>query len=191
MHEKCVSIKTPRVKARLSTCLVAFTWVITSLFGLSGKAYAENPSMPMGLSLAVYSPTAAELFWQASTDADGIAFYRVYISGSLYREAPGPSIYFESLFPGKRYDVQISAIDRKGNESPWSPVFRVQTPGGSSAGSSGSSTSAGQTAADSNVAPVVPVTPAATDVTSEVATVVDNDNQDSPVAAAVDSGRAR
>ena len=102
MLEKCVSTNTPRVKSGLSICVVAFVWVVGSLFGVTSKAYADNPTMPGGLSLSVYSATAAELFWQPSSDADGIAFYRVYISGSLYRQAAGPSICLLYTSPSPR-----------------------------------------------------------------------------------------
>ena len=91
------------------------------------QAYADNPSMPQGITASIYSNTAGELFWQASTDSDGIAFYRVYIAGTLFRQTPGPSIYIDTLSPDRHYDIQISAIDTRGNASQWSPVFRLQT----------------------------------------------------------------
>ena len=108
--------------------LVATTFVVLAMQAvLIKQAYADNPSMPQGITASIYSNTAGELFWQASTDSDGIAFYRVYIAGTLFRQTPGPSIYIDTLSPDRHYDIQISAIDTRGNASQWSPVFRLQT----------------------------------------------------------------
>ena len=101
------------------------------LWAFSTSLFASNPSSPQNLRSSVYSPTAAELFWNASTDADGIAGYRVYISGNLYRQVPGTSVYIDVLHPGNRYDFQISAVDGKGSESQWTSVHSLVT--GSSA----------------------------------------------------------
>jgi len=112
-----------RLKLLVATGLV----VLAMQAVLIKQAYADNPSRPQGITASIYSKTAGELFWQASTDSDGIAFYRVYIAGTLFRQTPGPSIYIDTLSPERHYDIQISAVDRRGNASQWSPVFRLQT----------------------------------------------------------------
>ena len=117
-----------RVKLLLKTALM----LLIAQAALTKEAYADNPAMPQGISASVYSTTAAELFWQASTDRDGIGFYRVYIAGTLFRQTPGPSIYIDSLSPDRHYDIQISAVDTRGNESQWTPIFRLQSDGSAS-----------------------------------------------------------
>jgi len=112
-----------RLKLLVATCLV----VLSAQAGLIKKVYADNPSMPQGITASIYSNTAGELFWRASSDNDGIAFYRIYIAGTLFRQTSGPSIYIDTLSPDRHYDIQISAVDTRGNASQWSPIFRLQT----------------------------------------------------------------
>lgn len=101
-------------------------WVCAGLLVvLSLPLFASNPTSPQNLRSSVYSATSAELFWNASTDADGVAGYRVYISGTLFRQVPGASLYIDVLHPGKRYDFQVSAVDRKGNESKWTAIHTL------------------------------------------------------------------
>ena len=97
------------------------------MLGTASPLLAANPTMPEDLRSSVYSVSAAELFWNASTDADGIASYRVYIAGTLYREVPGTSIYIDVLNAGTRYDFQISAVDSTGSESRWTDVHSLMT----------------------------------------------------------------
>ncbi len=125
---------------------------------MSLPALASNPSTPQNLRTQIYSTTAAELFWNASADSDGITAYRIYIAGSLFREVPGTSLFLDVLHPGQRYDFQVSAIDGKGNESQWSSIRSIMTGGSAQAAvapSENAGDSVGQPVSTPVTAPVV------------------------------------
>jgi hypothetical protein len=99
----------------------------TVFFCQGANANNSVPSTPTDFSVHYYSDTAAEVMWTASTDPDGIDFYKVYFSGVLFRELAGPSFFVDTLLPDTTYNMQFSSIDRLGQESVWSPVIRVHT----------------------------------------------------------------
>ena len=125
MYSEILETKPWVVLARqLDKALLIFL-LLLALISASTSVLAANPTVPGNLRSSIYSSTAAELFWDASTDADGVASYRIYIAGVLYREVAGPSMFIDVLHPGKRYDFQVSAVDRTGSESRWTEIYPV------------------------------------------------------------------
>lgn len=85
------------------------------------------PSVPTNVSSAVYSSTAAELFWDRSSD-DGIVIgYEVIRNGDMFDMADGNSYFDNTLEPGVTYQYQFIAVDDEGNRSGASNSVEVVT----------------------------------------------------------------
>lgn len=84
----------------------------------SNPAPIGNPSVPAGFRSAVYSSTAAELFWERSVDDGQIAGYEIRRDGVLVETRDATSYFDDSLSPGTTYTYDIVAVDNDGNRSP-------------------------------------------------------------------------
>ncbi len=78
---------------------------------------SENPSTPSGFRYAVYSQTAAELFWNLSSDDGRVVGYEIRRNGVLVETRDATSYFDNSLVPGMTYTYTIVAVDDNGNRS--------------------------------------------------------------------------
>lgn len=86
------------------------------------------PTVPMNLSVQVYSSSALEVFWDRSTDADGfVVAYELYRDGQPYSSAQGNSYFDEGLSPGTTYTYSVIAVDNLANESARSASIEATT----------------------------------------------------------------
>ena len=85
----------------------------------SNPAPRGNPSTPAGFRHALYSSSAAELFWSRSTDDDGVVVgYEITRNGVIVETRNATSYYDDSLSSGVTYVYEIVAVDDQGNRSP-------------------------------------------------------------------------
>ena len=77
----------------------------------------QPPSAPTGLGSPARTETSVTLSWQASTDAGGVAGYRVYRDGALPDRRPRPRTRSTGLSCGKSYTFGVEAYDASGNHS--------------------------------------------------------------------------
>ncbi len=90
------------------------------------------PVAPQGLS-ALAGPSAVQLSWERNQETD-LAAYRIYrasIIGDFTRiaESPTSASYRDSaITAGQTYRYLITAVDRKGNESPKSAPVEILIP---------------------------------------------------------------
>lgn len=84
----------------------------------SNPAPIGNPTIPTGFRSAVYSGTAAELFWQRSSDDEAIVGYEVLRDGVVVETRDATSYFDDSLSPGVTYNYRLVAVDNDGNRSP-------------------------------------------------------------------------
>lgn len=94
------------------------------------KDYPDStaPSTPQGLTTTALSSTMVSLAWLASTDNQGIDFYRIYRDSSLLGTAEFTS-YVDGTAPaGTNLCYRVSAVDREGNEGARSQASCVVTP---------------------------------------------------------------
>lgn len=86
------------------------------------------PTVPVNLSAQVYSGTALEVFWDRSTDDDGVVVaYNVMRDGQAVGSVQGNSFFDEGLTAATSYEYSVVAIDNLANESAVSAVFSVTT----------------------------------------------------------------
>lgn len=83
------------------------------------------------LLILLLSTTAAladvALQWTASTDASGVASYRIYRDGVLVGNSPTTSFVDTTAAPGTQYNYQVSAVDTFNNESAKSAAVTVNS----------------------------------------------------------------
>lgn len=90
------------------------------------------PAAPQGLS-ALAGPAAAQLSWERNQEPD-FALYRIYrasTNGAFTRLAESPSAanYRDAtVAAGQTYRYAVSAVDKKGNESPKSEPVEILIP---------------------------------------------------------------
>ena len=77
----------------------------------------KPPSAPTGLASPARTETSVTLSWQASTDAGGVAGYRVYRDGALAGSTGSTSYTVAGLTCGKSYTFGVEAYDASGNHS--------------------------------------------------------------------------
>ena len=77
----------------------------------------QPPSAPTGLASPARTETSVTLSWQASTDAGGVAGYRVYRDGALAGSTGSTSYTVAGLTCGKSYTFGVEAYDASGNHS--------------------------------------------------------------------------
>jgi chitodextrinase len=107
-----------------------------NISGLSGAASATTsatldtipPTAPAFLSANAVSPSQINLNWQASTDNDAIAVYRVYRNGAfLVTLAPTTAYQDVGLSTLATYSYNVDAVDAAGNVSGLSPAASATT----------------------------------------------------------------
>ena len=85
------------------------------------------PSVPQRLRSLVYSVTAAELFWDASSDDVLVAGYEIYRDGEFLTGGDMRTLYQPDLQPGRSYNYRIRAYDNEGNRSGFSDSLVLST----------------------------------------------------------------
>ena len=77
----------------------------------------RHPRLPTGIAAQTRTETSITLSWQASTDAGGVAGYRVYRDGALAGSTGSTSYTVAGLTCGKSYTFSVEAYDASGNHS--------------------------------------------------------------------------
>jgi|GEM_PF-879714 len=85
------------------------------------------PSVPANLSSDSVAQTAANLYWNVSTDNIGVFGYKLYKNNSLIATLSETFYTDSSLVPGTSYAYSVSSYDAAGNESSRSQVLVVVT----------------------------------------------------------------
>lgn len=85
------------------------------------------PMVPGNVSATVRSTTQIDLAWTASTDAVGVAGYRVYRDGTRIASVTASTYSDTNLAPATSYGYTVTAYDAAGNESPQSAAVSAQT----------------------------------------------------------------
>lgn len=77
------------------------------------------PTVPTGVNITSLTTTSATVNWTASTDANGVTAYRVYLNGTLNDTVSSPTVSknLTGLTQGTTYTVTVSAGDGAGNWS--------------------------------------------------------------------------
>lgn len=94
------------------------------------------PTNPTGLHvMGTPTSTSVTLMWNASTDASGIAGYRIYNGNTVIATVTGTATEKEvtGLSPDSQYTFTVRAYDPSNNESGDSNAVTVSTPKGPSA----------------------------------------------------------
>jgi hypothetical protein len=88
------------------------------------------PSVPTGVAARAVSPTSADTFWTASTDAAGVAGYTVRRGGVEVATLPAGSTSYRDagLSPERPYSWTVEAFDAAGNRSSPSTAATATTP---------------------------------------------------------------
>ncbi len=84
---------------------------------LPGANAESSTPTPQALSAAVYSSTAAELFWARSNEEAGIVETEVSRDGVLIGSSPGTSFFDDTRTEGAIHVYTLVAIDALGNRS--------------------------------------------------------------------------
>ncbi|ASJ73949.1 CotH kinase family protein [Granulosicoccus antarcticus] len=93
-----------------------FTFILL-IVGTSTTAFAEDPSQPGDLRYQVYSNTAAELFWNRSSDDLIVTGYEIKINGTIATTKDALSYFTAALVAGSAYEFAVTALDNEGNRS--------------------------------------------------------------------------
>jgi len=99
-------------------------------FDLEGSDnQSGTPTKPGNLRADVYSRTAAELFWESSSDDGWVIGYDIVRDGNTVADALDAKSFFDNmLLAGKNYTYTVVAIDNEGNRSEQATVS-ITTPG--------------------------------------------------------------
>ncbi len=105
-----------------------------NLSALSAAAAVTTPSdvtpptVPSGLTATAASRSQVNLSWGASTDAVGVAGYKIYRNGTNIGTSATTTYSDTTCWGGTQYAYTVSAFDLKGNESAQSAQAVVTTP---------------------------------------------------------------
>lgn len=80
-------------------------------------ASGQGPQSPQNVSLAVYSVTAAELFWDRASTIENIVGTDVYRDGNFLTTVPGNSFFDDTRASGQNYTYSLIAVDGSGGRS--------------------------------------------------------------------------
>jgi len=86
------------------------------------------PTAPANLGALAVSSTRIDLAWSASSDAVGVAGYRVYRDGALAGATGSPGFADSGRAPATTYAYAVSAYDAAGNTSAPSNTASATTP---------------------------------------------------------------
>lgn len=84
---------------------------------LAWPAIGAPPTQPGALRAQVYSNTAAELFWERSSDEGGVVGYEVRLNGQRIGQFDALSYFSDSLITGQQYRAEVQAVDTDGERS--------------------------------------------------------------------------
>ena len=104
---------------RRKTTFLFFTVLLASngFSVFNHAAQAAPPTPPTQLQYAIYSNTAAELFWSRASDDGSVRAYEVLLNGSIVETRDATSYFTDSLVPQQFYTATIIAIDNDGERS--------------------------------------------------------------------------
>lgn len=96
----------------------------------TGTVETTAPTTPTGLTATAAGPLQVNLAWTASTDAVGVAGYRITRNGSLVKVLYGTAATFADagLDPSTAYTYAVAAFDAAGNISQNSTTAAATTP---------------------------------------------------------------
>jgi len=80
------------------------------------------PSAINELTYAIYSSTAAELFWKGATDDSFVVGYKISRNGQFVEQRDGRSYFDSTLEPDIVYTYSVWSVDNEGNEGPETSV---------------------------------------------------------------------
>ncbi len=122
----------------------------------TGVADTTPPSAPTNLYQgSIVIAGYITLWWNASSDTNGIKGYNVFRDGQLiYFQKSGVSFVDQTVTPGQRYSYYVVAIDTANNQSGVSNTITA-TDAGPSGGGGGGGGGGGETPAD-KIAPSTP-----------------------------------
>ncbi len=80
-------------------------------------AFAQAPSVPGNVRVAVYSSNSAELLWDRATDNGVVVGYEVAIDGRPLGLIDALSVYSNTYLPGQNYTYTLRSVDNEGNVS--------------------------------------------------------------------------
>jgi len=78
---------------------------------------ANGPTSPANLRHLVYSKTAAEIFWNRSSDNVLVQGYEIIRNGESLGVRDSLSVFQNELSPTETYTFEVTAIDNEGNRS--------------------------------------------------------------------------
>jgi hypothetical protein len=117
-----------------TTGVVVLASSLTNLFYYHGAMAIRPasdtvaPSVPESVVAQAVSASSVQLSWAASSDAVGVAGYRVFRDGVQVAEQVGTSFVDQGLTPSSVYSYEVAAFDAAGNVSGRSVAVRVSTP---------------------------------------------------------------
>ncbi len=112
---------------------ISNTTIITGGGGGSGPGDTTAPTVPSNVHVTATTSTSGSLAWSASTDAVGVAGYRVYSGTTVVATATpstSPAATVNGLTPLTAYPLTVTAYDAAGNESAMSAIVTVTTTAG-------------------------------------------------------------
>ncbi|HZH62815.1 MAG TPA: fibronectin type III domain-containing protein [Metabacillus sp.] len=71
--------------------------------------------------------TWASVEWKEASDDTGIAGYNIFANGELHGFATSNKYTMGDLQPGKKYKVEVEAVDLAGNKTPYNTFIEVET----------------------------------------------------------------
>ncbi|NND93100.1 MAG: hypothetical protein HKN42_19745, partial [Granulosicoccus sp.] len=99
---------------RMLTAGIGLNWLFLALV-FTGSAVSAAPPQPDSLRYAVYSDTAAEVFWdRTSTD---VARFEVALNGTVLGSFDAQSYFSNTLVKGTSYTFDVTAIGTDGTRS--------------------------------------------------------------------------
>jgi hypothetical protein len=104
-----------------------------------GVADSTPPTIPANLLASAASSSEINLSWSASTDAVGVAGYKVYRNGVYLKAVAAISTSDTGLIGNVQYCYKVSAYDAAGNHSAQSTEACAMTPTGGAADQMGGS----------------------------------------------------
>jgi glucose/arabinose dehydrogenase len=119
------------VSARcFSVSTAAFMLLLLTLHALPARAADTSPpTTPSGVRLTDLACRSANLFWNASSDDVGVAFYDIYRDGQLLTTVNGNVLTAAlTLVPGANWGIYVNARDAAGNVSQASTSLQTQVP---------------------------------------------------------------
>lgn len=131
-----------------------FCFLIVTALLTGSPAIADDglpPSIPQSVTVQPTSHTAIDISWNAASDSDGIADYRVYRNGQFTGSTGTTQYQDTNVSPNSSYHYWVTAVDSTGKESSTSKWIYTRTPATNN-----------QTAVTASTQPAAPVDVSAT-----------------------------